>query len=91
MNTKVMQIAKKNEEKVLKAIKTLPKQEEYFVATYTELAKVTNMNNRTTADVVKRLERKGLIEVRKSFALFGSMHKRGFKIKNTLYLSEKGA
>ena len=73
-------IAKINEKKVFKAIKKLPKQDEYFVASLTELARVAQIPKGSIHAAIRRLEKKELIEVKQSVGLFGSMQKRGFRI-----------
>ena len=74
------EIAKINERKVFKAIKKLPRKGEYFVASLTELARVSQIPKGSMNAIIKRLERKRLIEVKLSAGLFGTMQKRGFKI-----------
>ncbi len=74
------EIAKINEKKVFKAIKRLPKQDEYFVASLTELARVAQIPKGSIRAAVKRLEKKEMIEVKQSAGLFGTMQKRGFRI-----------
>ena len=74
------EIAKINEKKVFKAIKRLPKQGEYFVASLTELARVAQIPKGSIRAAVKRLEKKEMIEVKQSVGLFGTMQKRGFRI-----------
>ena len=73
-------IARKYEREILEVIPTLQKQDEYFVASYAEISRRTGINQTCVRTAMKKLERKGLIEVKESFALFGTMQKRGFKI-----------
>jgi len=72
--------ALENEMKVLRAIKEEPVIEGYFVISYSELARKIGMNISTFANAIRRLERKGAIEIKESVAMFGSMYKRGIKI-----------
>ena len=58
------EIAKINERKVFKAIKKLPRNGEYFVASLTELARVSQIPKGSMNAIIKRLERKRLIEVK---------------------------
>ena len=69
-----------NERKVLRAIKTFPKVGEYYEVSYVTLANKTGIARGSISYIIKRLERKNLIEVKESFALFGSMLKKGIKI-----------
>jgi len=74
-------IGLKNEEIVLNAIANVKDEiEGYKVVSYSKLARELGKNPAVVRDAAKRLEGKGLIEVKESFALFGSMHKRGIKI-----------
>jgi len=57
------EIAKINERKVFKAIKKLPKQGEYFVASLTELARVAQIPEGSMNAIIKRLERKRINEI----------------------------
>ena len=89
---KKRQTGLKNEKLVLKAIANVKEEiEGYKVASYSEIARELGENPVVVRDTAKRLEGKGLIEIKESFALFGTLKKKGFKIKNTLYLNEKGA
>ena len=84
------EIAKINERKVFKAIKKLPKQGEYFVASLTELARVAQIPEGSMNAIIKRLERKRIIEVKQSVGLFGTMQKRGIKINIPLIKRKRG-
>ena len=72
--------ALENELKTLRAIKKEPVIEGYFVISYSELARKIGMHVSTFVNAVRRLERKGIIKIKESVALFGSMYKRGIKI-----------
>ena len=88
---KKKRIGLKNEKIVLNAIANVKEEiEGYKVVSYSELARELGKNPVVVRDAAKRLEGKGLIEIKESFALFGTLKKKGFKIKNTLYLNEKG-
>jgi len=88
---KKKRIGLKNEKLVLKAIANVTEEiEGYKVASYSEIARELGKNQVVVRDAAKRLEEKGILEIKESFALFGTMKKRGFKIKNTLYFNEKG-
>jgi len=78
MNTR--ELGQKNEKRVLREIKKFPIVDGYYVVSYTEIAKKLGINPVVVRDTVKRLEKKELIEVKQSYALFGSMFKRGIKI-----------
>ena len=69
-----------NEKLVLEAIKTFPKVGEYYEVSYVTLANKTGIARGSISYIIKRLERKNLIEVKESFAMFGSMLKKGIKI-----------
>ena len=73
-------IARMNEKKVLKAIKKLPKQDEYFVGSLSEVAILAGVPQGSITAAIRRLEKKEIIEVRQSVALFGTMQKRGIKV-----------
>ena len=88
MNPK--EAAKRNDEKTLKAIKTFPKMEGYYVVSFAELAKKVGVRRGSMPHIIKRLERKDLIEVKESYALFGTLHKRGIKINIPLIKRERG-
>ena len=77
-------IARMNEKKVLKAIKKLPKQDEYFVGSLSEIARLAGVPQGSITAAIRRLEKKELIEVKESIALFGTLHKRGIKIKGKI-------
>ena len=88
---KKKRIGLKNEKLVLKAIANVKEEiEGYKVVSYSEIARELGEYPVVVRDAAKRLEEKGILEIKESFALFGTMKKRGFKIKNTLYLNEKG-
>jgi len=69
-----------NEKKVLSIIDKLPVIDGWYVGNYTNIAKLAKMNKYTVVAVVRRLKRKGLIETKRSFALFGSHHNVGYKV-----------
>jgi len=73
-------IARENERKILNAIKTCKKQDGYFVVSYKELSEKSGVSYGSIRNIIKRLLRKGNIEIRESYALFGSMFKKGIKI-----------
>ena len=80
---KKKQIGLKNEKLVLKAITNLKEEiEGYKVASYSEIARELGKNPTVIRDAAKRLKEKGVLEIKESFALFGTMKKKGFKIKN---------
>jgi len=74
----------KRELKILRAIKTYPKRNGYYVVTYSELGAKTEMLGSTVRSAIKRLERQGVVEVKKDIALFGGVYKRGIKILITI-------
>ena len=69
-----------NERKVLRAIKSFPKEDEYFVVTYKAISDKTGLSEGAVRGAVKRLEKKGLVEIKTSFAMFGSMLKKGIHV-----------
>jgi len=79
-----------NEKLVLEAIKTFPRVEEYYEVSYVTLANKSGVPYGSISNIIKRLQRKGFIEVKQSFAMFGSMMKRGIKIKYTPNRARKG-
>ena len=88
---KKKRIGLKNEKLILEAIANVKEEiEGYKVASYSKLARELGKNQVVVRDAAKRLEKKGVLEIKESFALFGTLKKKGFKIKNTLYLNEKG-
>jgi len=78
---KKKKIALKNEELVVKAILKYGEDiEGYKVISYTDIARRIKRSAGAVYQAIKRLEEKNKLEQRKSFALFGSMNKTGFKI-----------
>jgi len=78
MNTR--ELAPKNEKALLEAIKTFPKTGEYYEVSYVTLANKSEVPYGSIPNIIKRLERKKMIEVKTSFFLFGTMKKKGIKI-----------
>ena len=78
MNTR--ELALKNEKALLEAIKAFPKKGEYYEVSYVTLANKSGIARGSISAILKRLERKEMIEVKTSFAMFGSMKKKGIKI-----------
>jgi len=78
---KAKELALKNEKALLEAIKAFPKVgEEYYEVSYVTLANKSGVPYGSISNIIKRLQKKGIIEVKASFAMFGSMMKRGIKI-----------
>ena len=74
-------IAKANENKILEALKTFPKNKEGFVVTnFRVLANRAGIAYGAVAGVVKRLERKGIVEVSESFKYVSSKHEKAIKV-----------
>jgi len=79
MNTR--ELALKNEKALLEAIKAFPKVGgEYYEVSYVTLANKSGVPYGSISNIIKRLERKKMIEAKTSFAMFGSMKKKGIKI-----------
>ena len=72
--------AKANENKVLEAIKQLPIVEGYYCGTFADLAKLTGITQCTARAAALRLYEQDVIVIKQSVGLFGSVHKKGFKI-----------
>jgi len=69
-----------NEKLILEAIKAFPRVGEYYEVSYVTLANKSEVPYGSISNILKRLQRKDLIEVKESFAMFGSMKKKGIKI-----------
>ncbi|AZV46870.1 hypothetical protein C3L23_06160 [Nautilia sp. PV-1] len=79
---KIRKEALKNEKIVTDAIKKYGKDiEGYKVISYSELGKITGLHPGVVRDVCKRLEKRDELEIKESFALFGTLMLKGFKIK----------
>jgi len=78
MNTR--ELALKNEKALLEAIKAFPRVGEYYEVSYVTLANKSEVPYGSISAILKRLERKKMIEVKTSFAMFGSIKKKGIKI-----------
>jgi len=66
--------------RALKAIRKYPQIEGYYVMNAADLARDMDYYPSTISNFLKLLERKRLIETKRSFAMFGTMHKVGIKI-----------
>ena len=69
-----------NERLVLETIKLFPQVNGYYEVSYVTLANKSGVPYGSISNIIKRLQKKGIIEVKQSFAMFGSMMKRGIKI-----------
>jgi len=72
--------AKVNENKVLKAIKQLPVVEDYYCGTFADIANLVGITQYAARAAALRLYKQDVIEIKQSVGLFGSVHKKGFKI-----------
>ena len=74
--------------RAFKAIRKYPQVEGYYVMSAADLARDIDYYPSAISGFLRLLEKKGLIETKRSFAMFGTMHKVGIKIYPCL--SEKG-
>jgi DNA-binding MarR family transcriptional regulator len=75
------QKAEAKENKVLEVLEKMPKNKEGFVVTnFRVLANRAGIAYGAIASVVKRLERKGFVEVSESFKYVSSKHEKAIKV-----------
>jgi len=79
---KIRKEALKNEKIVTDAIKKYGKDiEGYKVISYSKIAKKLNKSPVLVRDACLRMREKGELEIKESYALFGTLHMKGFKFK----------
>ena len=80
-------LSKEEKQKRIKAIlnevKKYPIIDGYYVPHYTKIAKKLGITDSVVSYTLRKLEEEGLVEIRQS-AIFGSLRKRGIKIKGEI-------
>ena len=65
---------------ILNEVKKAPVIEGYYVPSYTKIAEKLGIRDSAVSYILRKLEEEGLVEIKQS-AIFGSLQRRGIKIK----------